>query len=372
MAVFIGVDVAKEVHWASAIDGDANPLFSLAVPNEPEAIAALIARTETLGAGRVLVALDMLGGVASLLAAMLAEAGIAIVHTPGLAVNRARQGARGGETKSDPRDAAVIAELARTRRDLRPVEPAGELDAELRLLVSRRRDLVLDQTRRASRIRELLGALFPALERRVEVTTKTGLVFLSLFAAPDEIRGAGTARIARRILKAAPNLRGVEALAGDAVTAARAQRTVIPGSRLRAEMVRELAREALAARDRLTAVDRAIEERLARHPDAALIRSLPGMGATLTAEFIALAGSIGRFRSADGLAAAAGLAPVLRQSGKSRAIRRAQGGDKALKRVLYQAAFTSLGAPDSHAFYDRKRAEGNATTRPSSPSRAAV
>jgi transposase len=123
-------------------------------------------------------------------------------------------------------------------------------------------------------------------------------------------------------------------------------------------MVRELAREALAARDRLTAVDRAIEERLARHPDAALIRSLPGMGATLTAEFIALAGSIGRFRSADGLAAAAGLAPVLRQSGKSRAIRRAQGGDKALKRVLYQAAFTSLGAPDSRAFYDRKRAEG--------------
>ena len=150
MAVFIGVDVAKEVHWASAIDGDANPLFSLAVPNEPEAIAALIARIETLGAGRVLVALDMLGGVASLLAAMLAEAGIAVVHTPGLAVNRARQGARGGETKSDPKDAAVIAELARTRRDLRPVEAIGELDVELRLLVSRRRDLVVDQTRRAS------------------------------------------------------------------------------------------------------------------------------------------------------------------------------------------------------------------------------
>lgn len=270
MAVFIGVDVAKEVHWACAIDSDANPLFSLAVPNEPEAIATLIGRIEALGAGRVLVALDMLGGVASLLAAMLAEAGIAVVHTPGLSVNRARQGARGGEIKSDPKDAAVIAELARTRRDLRPVE----------------------------------------------------------------------------------------ALAGDAVTAARAQRTVIPGSRLRTETVRELAREALAARDRLGAVDKAIEERLARHPDAALIRSLPGMGATLTAEFIALAGSIARFRSADGLAAAAGLAPVLRQSGKSRAIRRAHGGDKALKRVLYQAAFTSLGAPDSRAFYDRKRAEG--------------
>jgi hypothetical protein len=92
MAVFIGVDVAKEVRWASAIDGDALPPFSTAVANDPEGIAALIERTEALGAGRVVVALDMLGGVASLLAAMLAEAGIAVVHTPGLSVNRARQG----------------------------------------------------------------------------------------------------------------------------------------------------------------------------------------------------------------------------------------------------------------------------------------
>ncbi|MBL4556614.1 MAG: transposase [Rhodobacteraceae bacterium] len=82
------------------------------------------------------------------------------------------------------------------------------------------------------------------------------------------------------------------------------------------------------------------------------------MGATLTAEFIALVGRIDRFDSADALAAAAGLAPVLRQSGKTSFLRRAAGGDKALKRVFYQAAFTSLGRPDSRAFYDRKRAEG--------------
>jgi hypothetical protein len=37
----------------------------------------------------------------------LAEAGFALVHVPGLAVNRARQGTVGGEQKSDPRDARV-------------------------------------------------------------------------------------------------------------------------------------------------------------------------------------------------------------------------------------------------------------------------
>lgn len=63
-------------------------------------------------------------------------------------------------------------------------------------------------------------------------------------------------------------------------------------------------------------------------------------------------------RSADALAAAAGIAPVLRQSGKARFLRRPTGGNKALKRVFYQSAFCSLGHPDSRAFYDPKRREG--------------
>jgi transposase len=63
---------------------------------------------------------------------------------PGIAVNRAREGTAGGETKSDPRDARTIADLVRTRRDLRKVTANSELDIELRLLVSRRRDLTED------------------------------------------------------------------------------------------------------------------------------------------------------------------------------------------------------------------------------------
>jgi len=74
------------------------------------------------------------------------------------------------------------------------------------------------------------------------------------------------------------------------------------------------------------------------------------MGAVLTAELIAEAGSLARFRSADALAAAAGIAPVLRQSGKVRFLRRPTSGNKGLKRVFYQSAFCSLGHPDSRAF----------------------
>ncbi len=369
MGVFIGIDVAKEVHWACAIDHNARVLFSHAVDNDPTAIGALIGEIEGLEARSTRTAVDMLGGAANLLCAMLAEAGLPLVHTPGLAVNRARQGIRGGERKSDPKDAAVIAELARTRPDLRAVDPPDPLDAEIRLLVGRRRELVTEQTRRAGRLRDLLSGLFPALERRIDPTTRTGLVFLSHYASPEDIRAAGAKRIVRKLAKAATGLRGLEPLVEDAVKAAQAQIVVVPGARLRAEIIADIAREALTARDRLKAVDQAIRERLANHPDAALILSMPGMGATLTAEFIALVGRIDRFDSADALAAAAGLAPVLRQSGKTSFLRRATGGDKALKRVFYQAAFTSLGRPDSRAFYDRKRAEGKRHHQPWQPQR---
>jgi transposase len=125
-----------------------------------------------------------------------------------------------------------------------------------------------------------------------------------------------------------------------------------------AKLIRELATEALATRARLLTLDAELKHLLARHPEAALIQSLPGMGATLTAELIAEAGNLSRFRSADALAAAAGIAPVLRQSGKTRFLRRPAGGNKGLKRVFYQAAFCSLGHSDSRAFYDRKRREG--------------
>ena len=80
------------------------------------------------------------------------------------------------------------------------------------------------------------------------------------------------------------------------------------------------------------------------------------MGVVLTAELIAEAGNLSRFRSADALASAAGMAPVLRQSGKF--LRRPAGGNKSLKRIFYQSAFCSLSHDDSRTFYDRKRREG--------------
>jgi len=363
MAVVVGIDVAKEFHWAEVkVAETAEVLLSRRVENSPPAIQELI--DDIAGAvenhGSATVGIDVLGGIAGLVQAMLLEAGLCVVHVPGLAVNRARRATVGGERKSDPKDAKVIADQVRTRDDLRQVTPSSELDAEIRLLVSRRRELVRDQTRRLGRLRDLLTSIHPDLERSLDVTNKADLWLLCRYVTPTEIRHAGLGRITR-YLQRAGGLRAalINKLVDAALQAAHTQQVTIPGETVAADIVRELAAEALATRKRIKDLDTRIEGVLEVHPDAALIRSLPGMGATLTAEFLAEAGGTDRFPTGDQLASAAGLAPVLRQSGKVRYLQRATAGNKALKRVFYQSAFCAIQKdPTSRAFYDRKRTEG--------------
>jgi len=362
MEVFVGIDVAKQTHWVCAIDHAARVLLNHAVDNEQADIDALAKELHALG-DTVVIGLDIAGSLARFLEAVLLAEGLRLVHVPGIAVNRAGRGFAGGERKSDPRDANTIADLVRTRA-LRPILPDDEIVIALRLKVMRRREITDDQTRRISRLRQLLGAIHPGLERRLDLTGKGPLTLISRYVTPGEIRRAGHKRIAA-FLKKTPHLHAAEALAQTAIEAAQAQRTVVPGEAVFADMIREIAVEALQARESLARLDREIEALLDRHPDAALIRSLPGMGAVLTAEFIANIGTIERFSSADALASAAGLAPVIRQSGMSRSWRRAHGGDKALKRVFFQSAFCAVSTrdPSSKAFYDRKRKEGKHHTQ---------
>ena len=91
------------------------------------------------------------------------------------------------------------------------------------------------------------------------------------------------------------------------------------------------------------------------------------MGPILGAEFLVAVGDICVFSSADRLAAYAQVSrsggPRLRQAGWQLPLSR-QGGNKTLKRVFYHSAFASLrSAPESRAFYDRERAEGERHTQ---------
>jgi hypothetical protein len=252
-----GFDIAKDFHWLAVTDEHGQLLFHHRVDNDPDSIDQAIAEllAVPLEHGQVTIGLDIMGGIASLLTAMLLAAGPRCVHIPGLAVNRARRGTRGGENKSDPRDSKVIAARVMLRNDLRAVTLSQDSSVELRLLVTHRAVLVKETTARTARLRDLLGSIHPGLERVVDPTTKTGLLLLAHYVTPAELRRAGINRVADYLRRRGAKRPTADALAQAAVTVAQAQRIALPGERRTAALVRELAEDLLAGHSRLKGED---------------------------------------------------------------------------------------------------------------------
>jgi transposase len=252
----------------------------------------------------------------------------------------------------------VIADQLRLRRGaLQEIRPRNGVLAEMRVLVAHRRDLLQDQTRRAARLREVLLGVFPGLEAQLDLKREGALVVVTKVATPTAARRLGAARLFRWLK--ARGVRKAKDLAERVVAAAKAQRRELPASEAKAALVAEIASEMLRSKERIAELDCRLEELLAASPEAEIVRSLPGMGVVFTAEFLAEAGDLGRFASADSLAAATGIAPVLRASGARSFKRRARRGNKVLKRVLYRSAFSCISHHGrSEAFYRKKRAEG--------------
>ena len=250
------------------------------------------------------------------------------------------------------------------RPDLGELE-AGELEiAELQLLLARRRDLITDQSRTITRLRETLVSMFPALERALDLNSKGPLTLLTHYQTPAQLRRAGHKRVATYLRNR--GVKGSNKVADKALAAAKAQSVTLPAQEVAAAIVAELAKDVLGFKERLESIDlEEIGQRFFARPEARILTSLPGMGPILGAEFLVAVGDIRTFESADRLAAYAGLVPAARDSGKRVGNnKRMRGGNKVLKRVFYQSAFASLrSAPESRAFYDRKRAEGKRHTQ---------
>jgi transposase len=358
---WLGVDAGKEFHWAHMLDASGQQLLSRKVENDEADISALIDEALSF-AEEVDWAVDQPGGGAALLLALLWERDQRVLYVPGLSVDRARDTYR-GESKSDARDARVIADQARMSGDLGKLKAGEQEIAELQLLLARRRDLVTDQTRTITRLREALVSLFPALERALDLNSKGPLTLLTHYQTPDHLRRAGHKRIAAYLRSR--GVKGSNSVAQKALAAAKAQSVTLPAQDVAAAIVAELAEDVLGLKERINTLDEELGQRFFARPEARILTSLPGMGPILGAEFLVAVGDIRAFSSADRLAAYAGLVPAARDSGKRVGKhRRMRGGNKVLKRVFYQSAFASLrSAPESRAFYDRKRAEGKRHTQ---------
>jgi transposase len=357
--IWAGIDSGKGHHHGLALDTDGRTLLSRRVANDEPELLKLIGDVLALAGGdEVTWAIDMTGGEPALLLALLVAHQQEVLYLSGRLVNRASDGYR-GEGKTDARDAYVIADQARIRRDLRSIRPGDEAAIDLKLLTGRRADLVEDRTRAVNRLRGTLLSMFPALERTLELTNVGPLVLLTGYQTPAAIRRAGVARLTKWL--ANRKVRNAKSLAETVVEAAERQYTSVPGEKTIAKLVHTLAEEVMALNERVAEIEKLIEGRFREHDLADIVQSVPGIGVVLGAEFLAgVGGSLDTFDSPDALAAFAGVAPAPKDSGKvSGNLHRPTQYHRRLQRVFYTSALVSIRCdPNSRAFYDRKRAEG--------------
>jgi hypothetical protein len=158
------------------------------------------------------------------------------------------------------------------RSDLGELAPSERELSELQLLLGRRRDLITDQSRTITRLREALLSLFGALERALDVNGKGPLTLLTHYQTPAQLRRAcGHKRVAAFLRNR--SVKGSDKVARKALGAATSQSVTLPAQEeLASRIVAELAAEVLALKERIESIDEEIGERFFARPEARVLR----------------------------------------------------------------------------------------------------
>ena len=132
IAVFIGIDVGKSEHWATALNQEGRKVFDRALPNEEDLLREVYQRLQAKG--QVLVVVDQPATIGALAVAVAQDMGITVGYLPGLSMRRIAD-LTPGRAKTDAKDAAVIAGAARSMpHTLRAISTSDEEAAALSML----------------------------------------------------------------------------------------------------------------------------------------------------------------------------------------------------------------------------------------------
>ena len=326
-----------------------------ALPNDEAKLRELYRRLRKHGP--VLLVVDQPATIGALPVAVALDEGVTVAYLPGLAMRRIAD-LHPGSAKTDARDAAVIADAARTMpHTLRALKLDDETIAELTVLSGFDDDLAQQITATSNRIRGLLTEIHPALERVLgpRMDHPAVLDLLETWPVPADLTAAGKSKVRTRLLKRAPHIGGRRT--EEIFAALAAQTVVVTGTNAAAVVLPRLAAQLASLRAQRAEVAEKVEELVAAHPLSKVLTTMPGVGVRTCARL--LTEVVGKdFPTAGHLASYAGLAPVTRRSGSSiRGEHPPRGGNKVLKRALFLSAFAALSDPVSRAYYDRKIAQ---------------
>ena len=361
--IFVGDDWAEVHHDVVVLDEQGTVL---AKRRFAEGVAAVGALHELLAEltgepTEVVVGIETDRG---LWVASLVAAGYEVYAVNPLAVARYRERHVVSGAKSDPGDAQVLADLVRTdRHHHRPVAGDSELAQATKVLARAHQRAIWDRQRQLNRLRSILREYFPAALE----------AFGTDLAHPDAVgvlERAPTPALAAKLsasaigacLRRGGRKRNVESRAQAIQKLLRAPRLDAPAAVAAAygAQVRSLVAVAAEMTRQIAALEADLERSFESHPDAEIVRSLPGLGAVLGARVLGEFGDDpNRYQDGRARRNYAGTSPITRASGKKRAVLARYVRNRFLADACYQWSFCALTAsPGARGFYDEHRAKG--------------
>lgn len=357
MMIYVGIDWARNRHYVVVLDGSGARLHEQSVAHTAEALAALADRLAGLepDPAAVRVAIELHDGG---LLAWLVERSYSIYPFNPKSANRARDRYRPAGGKDDRMDAFVLADTLRTDGGyLRQFRPTSRRAQELLSWLGVRDGLVRERTAKIQQLRAILAEWCPELSA---LCNDLGCIWqrklLEAFPLQQDLVGADPVQVKAacgRTLSASATKRLEAALAADCLP--------MPAGRRQALVwqVRELVARIGELTDRIKEIEEQLTQLVDAHPQARLVRSLPVTGIVTGATLLAVMEQA-EDASWRELAARWGVAPVTKQSGKSRNVRRRRGCDHFVCQVLMQFAHCTAQVQGSWArqMYQAKRAAG--------------
>jgi transposase len=361
--IFVGVDWAEAHHDVFVEDDDGKRLAGGRVREGIEGIARF---HEMVGAHAaepddVVIGMETDRG---LFVSALVATGYQVFAVNPMSTSRYRDRHSTSGAKSDPGDAKVLADMVRTdRHNHRPVAGDSEVAEAIKVLARAHQSMIWSRGRQGNSLRSTLREFYPAaLVAFEDLTSGDALEVLKVAPTPElgtglsrsKItaalrRGGRQRRIDERAIEIQHALRTPQ-LVGSGVVAVAMGASVSAMVAVISTMNAQIAQLAME-------LDAGFEQ----HPDAEVIRSLPGLGTILSARVLGEFGDApNRYADAKSRKNYAGTSPITRASGTKRTVLARYARNKRLADAIYQWAFTSLSAsPGARAFYDRRRAAGD-------------
>ena len=299
----------------------------------------------------------------NLIVVALHAAGLTVFAINPRAVARYRERHGQAGKKSDPGDAAVLADILRTdAHQHRPLPAISEAGRAVKALARQHQEAIWTLHQTNSRLRSILLEFYPqAIQAFPNLKHKAAITILAAASTPE----LGMALTNRKIVallhrcgrRNDPGL--VAQIRTDLALPALRQPPAVETAL--GHTVRGLIGIITAMQTAVEGLEQALAVEFDAHPLAATLRSAPGLGPVLGARVL---GEIGddpaRFASAAGLRAFAGTAPVTRSSGRSRHVRARHVRNKRLADACHWWAFAALTkSAGARAHYDRRRAAGD-------------